>query len=73
MAGHNKETKFTISKDANELILELKIPKNHIIYWIQPGLTGLPTKVELKRSSNLNNYKLICQFLPTNQIIIWLV
>jgi len=34
MAGHNKETKFTISKDANELILELKIPKNHIIYWI---------------------------------------
>ena len=59
MAGHNKETKFTISKDANELILELKIPKNHIIYWIQPGLTGLPTKVELKNSSNLNNYTLI--------------
>lgn len=59
MAGHNKEAKFTISKDANELILELKIPKNHIIYWIQPGLTGLPTKVELKNSSNLNNYTLI--------------
>lgn len=59
MAGHNKETKFTISKDTNELILELKIPKNHIIYWIQPGLTGLPTKVELKNSSNLNNYTLI--------------
>ena len=56
-AQQDKETNFIINKDSNKLTLELKIPKKHIIYSIHPGPTGLPTKVELKRSSNLNNYK----------------
>ena len=58
-AEQDKETNFIINKDSNKLTLELEIPKKHIIYSIHPGPTGLPTKVELKRSSNLNNYKLI--------------
>ncbi len=59
MAGDDKETKFTINKAGSKLTLELEIPKNHIIYWIHSGSTGLPTKVELKRSFNLKNYKLV--------------
>jgi len=58
-AEQDKETNFIINKDSNKLTLELEIPKKHIIYSIHPEPTGLPTKVELKRSSNLNNYKLI--------------
>ena len=39
--------------------MEFKIPKNHTIYSIYPGETGLPTKVELHKSQNLKDYTLI--------------
>ena len=57
--AQNNEPKFTLKNSFNKLTLELEIPKNHIIYWIYPGETGLPTKVELKQSRNLKNYKLL--------------
>jgi suppressor for copper-sensitivity B len=57
--AEEKEPKFTLKNNSDQLSLEFKIPKNHTIYSIYPGETGLPTKVELHKSQNLKDYTLI--------------
>jgi len=60
--SYANENAFALKQDKNLIYFEINLTKDQTIYWIYPGKIGAPTDIDLSKSENIKDAKILWPF-----------